>query len=292
MTFVDRTNEFKLITSSLSNDGKISQKQLQTTNNKNIKNSISVNKVASQIAHEIFVTSAKLEELTKLSKSKSPFGDPGDKIQELTFDIKGDLNSIRQKIEQLEGYVKTQSTINNQTKNHSETLVGALQFNLFSTTKAFTEALEVRTKNLKTLEERREKLTGTRRTGPSPVFQPAFDMYDKSGEDNDDDEISIAVPLLETQDDLIVQRTQAVQEVEKHIMEIREMFQKLANLVSLQSEQIKRIEDNIDDVSINAHKAHQSLLTYLPNVLSNRKLIVNVFLVLAFFIFLFFFLFL
>jgi len=155
MTHVDRTNEFKLIASSLTNgQKKIDQNQ---NTNQNVKNTISVNKIASQIAHDIYVTSSKLEELTKLSKSRSPFGDPGDRIQELTFLIKGDLNTIRQKVEHLENYVKGHSSNNTQIKTHSETLVNALQLNLCSTTKAFTDALEIRTKKSKNTRRKKRK---------------------------------------------------------------------------------------------------------------------------------------
>jgi hypothetical protein len=62
----------------------------ESKNQQLFKNTIAINKLASQIAHDIYVTSSKLEELTKLAKSKSPFGDPGEKIQELTF-----FNQIR-----------------------------------------------------------------------------------------------------------------------------------------------------------------------------------------------------
>jgi len=114
-------------------------------------------------------------------------------------------------------------------------------------------------------------------------------MYDNYEDNNDDEvEISIAVPLLETQDDLIIQRRNSVLDIEKHILEIREMFQKLSTIVSLQNEQIKRIEDNIEEVHVNVQKAHHNLLTYLPKVVSNRGLIIQMFVVLAFFIFLFF----
>jgi len=282
------------MTSSMSTNGLTqNEKTKQFKPNQNIKNTISVNKLASQIAHDIYITSTKLEELTKLSKSKSPFGDPGDKIQELTYLIKGDLKTIQNKLEQLESIVKSQKTDQktSQVKTHSETLVNTLQTNLVNTTKVFTDALEIRTKNLKVQEERREKLTGTRRTTPSPVFQPDIDMYDNS-DDGNMDEMSISVPLMETTDDLIIQRLNSVYEIEENIKQVREMFQKLANIVSIQNESIMRIEDNIEEVSLHVEHTQKNLLQYLQKVVSDRSTVIKVFLILAFFIFLFFMFFL
>jgi len=283
----DRTNEFKMMVSSMSSNG-VSVDKKQTKNQQNYKTVLSINKLASTIAHDIFVTSSKLEELTKLAKSNSPFG-KGEKIDELKYQIKSDLKTIQNKLEQLDTMVKSQKIDGNsqQIKNHSETVVHTLQSNLVNTSKIFTDALEIRAKNEKYQEERREKLTGTRRTTPSPVFQPDFDMYDDNSEEGDG-EISISVPLMETNDDLIITRVSAVQHIEEEIKKIREMFQKLAMTVAIQNDSILRIEDNIQDVYVNVNQAQNNLLTYLQKVVSNRSFIIKIFFILAFFIFLFF----
>ena len=134
---------------------------------------------------------------------------------------------------------------------------------------------------MKLQEERREKVTGTRRFGGSPIFQPAFDMYDAS---DDDEELSISIPIMDTQEDLYVDRRNAVMEIEKNINEVKEMFDKVAQLVHVQNEHIERLEDNIDETLVYAQDAHNNLLEYIPKVSSNRKLIIQTFMVLLFFI--------
>jgi syntaxin 5 len=188
----------------------------------------------------------------------------------------------------LESVVKTQKDDRStQIKSHSESLVNTLQSNLVNTTKVFTDALEIRTKNLKVQEERREKITGTRRTTPSPIIQPDFDMFDNSDDGDMDQEISISVPLMET-NDLIIDRKNAVDQIHEEINKIREMFQKLAQIVAIQNDSLMRIGDNIDDVYVNVTTAQNNLLTYLQRVVSDRSMIIKIFLILAFFIFLFF----
>jgi len=232
-----------------------------------------------------------LEELAKLSKSKSPFGDPTEKIQDFNFQIKSSLNSIQHRVEELDNLVKSQKTMNDnsQVKIHSETLINALQNNLLYTTKAFTDTLEIQTKKkMKEKEEKIEKLTVTRILTTSPILPDYNSKYDNSDDGENDGEISISIPLMETQDNLLIQRRDAVFEIEQHIKQVREMFQKLATIVALQNESILRIEDNIEDVYVNVQHAQNNFLTYLQKVSSNRTVIIQVFMFLIFFIFMFF----
>eukprot|EP01125_Pyxidicula_operculata_P017243 TRINITY_DN6032_c0_g1_i2.p1 TRINITY_DN6032_c0_g1~~TRINITY_DN6032_c0_g1_i2.p1 ORF type:complete len:240 (-),score=40.67 TRINITY_DN6032_c0_g1_i2:52-771(-) len=234
MPFRDRTLEFNAVTQSLLARNDIPKKPstLKIVNNK-----ISFNKLASEIGRAIFETSAKLNELTELSKSTSPFGDPTEKIDHLTFTIKQEIADMNHKIEQLDKFV-SQNSSNKQTSAHSSTLIQTLNTNLLKTTKGFNDALQIRTQNLKTQQERIEKVTGSKRTGPSPLLFTPLVLEDE--DDMHNDEITIAVPLMQTEDELIVQRTNAVKDIQVHITEIQGIFQKLSHLVNLQSEQIKR----------------------------------------------------
>lgn len=138
-----------------------------------------------------------------MAKAKSPFGDPTEKIDEYTYLIKQDITLVQQKVNTLilrcwpssdkEGrsfgrstfwfstrkaarpkraqHFKQRSTLYDQKVRRS---LGRTH-HCKSTPIPFSSL-----KNLKSQQARKEKITGSRRAAstPSPVFQPAFDMFD------------------------------------------------------------------------------------------------------------------
>jgi len=247
---------------------------------------------AAEIGRETEETEEKLKELIKLAKAKSPFGDPTEKIDEYTFAIKQDITQIQHKIKKLESLSQQQPPISAQSKQHTSAILQILNSTLMATTKRFGEALELRTTNLKSQQERKERITGSRRLlsspTPAPVFQPAFDMFDSDtsfSQGNGD----LAIPMLmqTTENDLVITRTDQVHDTQKQITEVYEIFTQLAGLVHKQGEQIRRIEDNMDETLVHSESAHASLLKVLDSLTSNRRLVLKVFAVLTFFFILF-----
>eukprot|EP01130_Rhizamoeba_saxonica_P016852 TRINITY_DN7870_c0_g1_i1.p1 TRINITY_DN7870_c0_g1~~TRINITY_DN7870_c0_g1_i1.p1 ORF type:complete len:294 (-),score=75.63 TRINITY_DN7870_c0_g1_i1:13-894(-) len=285
MLFRDRTQEFQQISvriggSEIVTDDVVPSPYLATA--KKVSSILNINQMASEIGKNIYETSNKLVELTKLAKSKSPFGDPADKIHELTFLVRRDISIIEEKISALEVHVKNTSTGNQHTDNHVHTLVSSLQSNLLNTTKEFSTALEIRTKNLASQQERRKKVTGKTRSGPSPMFQPAFDMYDNFDEEGGELALT-TIPLIEAQDDLIVQERDAVREIAGQLMEVRTLFERLTDIVAQQHEQVERLEDNIHDVHRDAEKSVGNLVNYLSKISGDRRIYMSVGIVLVIF---------
>ncbi|EGG23396.1 t-SNARE family protein [Cavenderia fasciculata] len=115
---------------------------------------------AAHISKGVYETSEKLHKLTKLAKKNSIFNDPSADIEQLTFIIKQDIQNLNREITQL-SQISKGSKQNKQTGEHSETIVGFLNLKLANTTKEFKDILEVRTENLKTQQERKQKFTYT-----------------------------------------------------------------------------------------------------------------------------------
>lgn len=245
---------------------------------------------ASEIGRDMEDTTEKLKELTKLAKAKSPFGDPTEKIDEYTYLIKQDITLVQQKIKKVEALV-AQPSGSQQERQHAQNVLNILNNGLLSMTKKFGEALEERTTNLKSQQARKEKITGSRRVAstPSPVFQPAFDMFD--GDSSFTTETGdLAIPMLvhaDNNNDLILERVDQVQDIQRQISEVYEIFTQLAGLVHKQGEQIRRIEDSMDSTLDHAENSHRNLLKALENLSGNRKLILKVFAVLTFFVVMF-----
>lgn len=97
-----------------------------------------------------------------MAKRKSLFDDRPAEIQELTYIIKGDLNSLNQHVFQLQEIAKGQrKTSGKHLLSHSSALVMGLQTRLANMSSNFQQVLETRTENLKHQKTRREQVMST-----------------------------------------------------------------------------------------------------------------------------------
>ena len=116
--------------------------------------------MARRIGKDLSNTFAKLEKLTILAKRKSLFDDKAVEIEELTYIIKQDINSLNKQIAQLQDFVRAKgSQSGRHLQTHSNTIVVSLQSKLASMSNDFKSVLEVRTENLKQQRNRREQFS-------------------------------------------------------------------------------------------------------------------------------------
>jgi len=299
MTCKERTSEFNSIVQS------IKQKKEGIPSSVGVRSKIS-NKsksqeksqffvIAAQIGKDIAETAEKLDRLSKLAKRKSLFDDPSIEIQELTSIINQDIKNLNNQITILQQ--KSAAKKAKQVQLHSDSILQTLKSKLKLTTKDFTEVLETRTDNLKAQQKEKENFTGnqspaysSRRTAESPLYKtqynsPVFD--NENGSTGKEIVINMPQTSLMTQERYISNRTEAVRSIESTITDLQGIFHQLANLVAEQGEMIQRIDDNIGETSNNVTRAQSSLLQYINNNLSNRWLIIKMFLVLIVFVILF-----
>jgi syntaxin 5 len=244
-----------------------------------------------------------------VAKKKSLFDDRPAEIQELTYIIKGDLNSLNQQIGQLQEISRSQGrTSGKHLHSHSSNMVMALQTRLASMSSNFQQVLEVRTENLKHQKTRREQFSQAPVTATLPPKRdnnPGSLLYSEN-----DDQVSIDLssssasqPLLpknqmqqqqmllyDDTDQYVQQRAETMQNIESTIVELGGIFQQLAHMVKEQEETVGRIDSNIQDVEMNVEAAHGQILKYFQSVSKNRWLMIKIFGVLIFF-FIFFVLF-
>ncbi|XP_068632656.1 syntaxin-5 [Battus philenor] len=242
--------------------------------------------MAKVISKNITSTYAKLEKLALLAKKKSLFDDRPVEIHELTYIIKGDLNSLNQQIARLGTMPKGHRSMH----SHSSSVVLALQSRLASMSNQFKQVLEVRSENLKHQNNRREQFSSV-----APVVKEKPSILQP-------DEVSIELgeaSSLQTQqlmlrddtDSYVQQRAETMHNIESTIVELGGIFQQLAHMVKEQDEAIGRIDANIQEAEMNVEAGHREILKYFQNVTSNRALMFKIFGVLIFF-FIFFVIFL
>uniref|UniRef100_S4RQX9 Syntaxin-5 n=1 Tax=Petromyzon marinus TaxID=7757 RepID=S4RQX9_PETMA len=257
--------------------------------------------MAKRIGKDLSSTFAKLEKLTLLAKRRSLFDDKAVEIEELTYIIKQDINSLNKQIAQLQEFVRAKGTQNGRhMQTHSSTVVVSLQSRLASMSNEFKNVLEVRTENLKQQRSRREQFSQTTiSTLPPPIANGhagSVLMQDGARGAAGGGDVAInmdarqqqqQLQLVDEQDSYIQSRADAMQNIESTIVELGTIFQQLAHMVKEQEEQIQRIDSNVEDTQLNVEAAHSEILKYFQSVTSNRWLMVKVFFILIVFFIIF-----
>ncbi|CAN9515075.1 unnamed protein product [Ophioblennius macclurei] len=282
--------------------------------------------MAKRIGKDLSNTFAKLEKLTILAKRKSLFDDKAVEIEELTYIIKQDINSLNKQIAQLQDLVRSRGAPGGRhIQTHSNTIVVSLQSKLASMSNDFKSVLEVRTENLKQQRSRREQFSQppasssplmannfrSRKKGaqePHAAREPRNDyqgyttanlkessvlMQDETRSlgdvaiDMDSQSNPLQLHLIDEQDSYIQSRADTMQNIESTIVELGSIFQQLAHMVKEHEETIQRIDANVEDTQLNVEAAHTEILKYFQSVSSNRWLMIKIFLVLIVFFIIF-----
>lgn len=246
-----------------------------------------------------------------VAKRKSLFDDRPAEIQELTYIIKGDLNSLNQQIARLQEVSKSQRKTTNgkHLLSHSSNMVLALQAKLANMSTNFKQILEVRTENLKQQKSRRDQFSqGPIASNPPPSTmrgnpqgslllieqdQVAIDFSASSSSPllPNQQQQSQQMMLHDESDNYVQQRAETMQNIESTIVELGGIFQQLAHMVKEQEEMVERIDTNVQDAELNIEAAHGQILKYFQSVSKNRWLMIKIFGVLIMF-FIFFVIFL
>ncbi|XP_028815950.1 syntaxin-5-like [Denticeps clupeoides] len=291
MTCRDRTLEFQSACKSIQGrqNGALSSKPSLNA----IKQRSDFTVMAKRIGKDLSNTFAKLEKLTTLAKIKSLFDDKSVEIEELTYIIKQDINSLNKQIAQLQDLVRSRSGQNGRhIQTHSNTIVVSLQSKLASMSNDFKSVLEVRTENLKQQRSRREQFSQAP-VAASPLhannFKSSVLVQDESRSLGGDVSIDLEpnplqLQLINEQDSYIQSRADTMQNIESTIVELGSIFQQLAHMVKEQEETVQRIDSNVEDTQLNIEAAHGEILKYFQSVSSNRWLMIKIFLVLIVFI--------
>lgn len=300
MTSRDRTVEFMATVKSM--QGRMGNGYVKPQQNRQTKDLQDWNvfmKIAKQIGRDISNTFTKLEKLTLLAKKKSLFDDQSVEIQELTYIIKQDINSLNKQIAQLQELSKTRSYKQGRhMQSHSNSIVVTLQSKLAMMSNDFKQVLEIRTENLKHQRNRREQFTqGTVSATLPPSVISGHNGSVLLADERANSEVMInmdhhqdhyqQMQLIDEQDAYIQSRADTMQNIESTIVELGSIFQQLALMVKEQEEMVQRIDSNVEDTQLNVEAAHLEILKYFQSISSNRWLMIKIFAVLIIFFIIF-----
>uniref|UniRef100_A0AAR2K368 t-SNARE coiled-coil homology domain-containing protein n=1 Tax=Pygocentrus nattereri TaxID=42514 RepID=A0AAR2K368_PYGNA len=281
MSCRDRTSEFESVCKSLQGRQNGAQ-DIKPVHNA-VRQRSDFTLMAKRIGRDLSNTFAKLEKLTILAKRKSLFDDKAVEIDELTYIVKQDINSLNKQIAQLQELVRSRNGQNNRhLQTHSNTIVVSLQSKLASMSSDFKSVLEVRTENLKQQKSRQEQFS------QSPTNYLPADNSNKADISIDMDlRSSQQMQLLNEKESYIQDRANTMQNIESTIVELGSIFQQLAHMVKEQEETVQRIDANVEDTQLNVDLAHTEILKYFQSVSNNRWLLIKIFLILIIFFFIF-----
>ncbi|CAH1407635.1 unnamed protein product [Nezara viridula] len=298
----DRTSEFANAIRSLQGRTVIRAVSAQDpARAQNIQNYGEFMMLARSIGRNISSTYDKLEKLTLLAKRKPLFNDRPTEIQELTYIIKEDLNSLNSQIAKLQEVIRSQNEKRNRSKtqhlfSHSSSVVLTLQSKLASMSSQFKHVLEVRTENLKEAKRRQDQFSQAP-LGPAhpPPGESSYLLgrevaIDMQGTSRGRQQQSQLLMSYDETDQYLTTRAETMQNIESTIVELGGIFQQLAHMVKEQEEMVDRIDANVHDTELNVEAAHSEILKYFQSISSNRWLMIKIFGVLIFF-FMFFLIF-
>uniref|UniRef100_A0A8C8CPF0 t-SNARE coiled-coil homology domain-containing protein n=1 Tax=Oncorhynchus tshawytscha TaxID=74940 RepID=A0A8C8CPF0_ONCTS len=284
----DRTNEFQSVCRSL--QGRQNAVQSSKPALSAVRQRSDFTLMAKRIGKDLSNTFAKLEKLTILAKRKSLFDDKAVEIEELTYIVKQDINSLNKQIAQLQGLVRSRQSQNGKhLQTHSNTIVVSLQVtSIFSSQLPHTLFL---LQNLKEQKSRRDQFSQAPASSShlhASNFGNSLLMQDDSKRTAEvsidmDFRASQQLQLVNEQDSYIQSRSDTMQNIETTIVELGSIFQQLAHMVKEQEETVQRIDANVEDTQLNVDMAHSEILKYFQSVSSNRWLMVKIFLVLIVF---------
>ncbi|CAG5115166.1 unnamed protein product [Candidula unifasciata] len=303
MTCRDRSTEFLSVVKSL--QSRQGNGVIQNNRNRALHVRSEFTQIAKRIGKDLANTFAKLEKLTILAKRKALFDDKPVEIQELTYIIKQDINSLNEQIAQLQQLAKSQKANNGKhMQTHSNTVVVTLQSKLASMSNDFRQVLEVRTENLKHQKSRREQFSSSPITSslPPSAYQGHMNgsvlLQDEANHAGNGEvtidmgassrgQVQNQMQIIDEQDAYIQSRAETMQNIETTIVELGTIFQQLAHMVKEQEEIVGRIDTNVEEASENIEAAHTEILKYFQSVTSNRWLMIKIFGVLMVFFIIF-----
>lgn len=273
-------------------------------------------RIAGSLARDLQDTSAKLAELTRLTRKAEVLY--AREIAELSGIVKTDIRNLKSQLEDL----RRASVMKGQSGQHHELVVASLQTRLADKTKDFRAILAERTAKLERSAAVEAALSGSMGAAfaasplmlsppPSAVISTltssrgtssatagsalistdsfSSSPFSSSASPNGALSTDLTAPLeaLNTQavqQAYSTQRLQAVESINETMTELHTIFVDLHSLLEGQVELTRRIENNVIESEQNLISSQQQLLDYWRRMSSNRWFVIKLLAILAFFV--------
>ena len=267
---MDRTSEFssflrppgQIVTVTATDDGSVARSAFNAS--------------AAELGSALHRSQLKLTELGKAARSKSLFNDQSAKFNEMTMSIKQDIGILTERITALTA--SADSADNRQIQQHCHSVSSTLNSRLTDLTRSFKDVLELRTKTMQELENRRNKYSSSSASIGANTFGQKQDMDLESGKTLE------SAQILNQSGAYHLSRADAARNLQGMIAEIGQMFTKMSHMIVQQEEMVQRIDQDVQGSLDHVNDGHSELLKYFNNISGNRSLILKIFAILIFFL--------
>lgn len=242
-----------------------------------------------------------------MASQRSLFNDSTLEVNELTSTIQFEIKELMTALSGLERLVQTKANDSSQSVQSGKAalvMVAALKADLADRTSKFSNVLKTRTESIRQQTSRRHQFEAASSSRPlrkrtNNAFQSLLEQKESDDHNNVDNEPSLPDDpergLLQSQqmvepestmqdNEYFQSRANAVENIEKTIVELGSMYQRLSTIVGMQEEVTVRIDANMDSTLEHMDRGHRELLKYFDRISGNRWLILKVFAVLIVFL--------
>eukprot|EP00753_Platysulcus_tardus_P003506 PLAT12464.14.p1 GENE.PLAT12464.14~~PLAT12464.14.p1 ORF type:complete len:321 (-),score=133.85 PLAT12464.14:53-925(-) len=236
---------------------------------------------ASGLAKEVHATFCKLGKLTKLVRKTSLFMDPTEEINRLTTSISMDIKRLSTAMTRLESMARG-GGMSRQESSHSGLVVQNLQEKVAGAADGFKGVLEQRWEVLKKQDKRKSRFgTAPVASASLPSLEALAAMPDggDDGSSADSSLESAAVTVYSVADS----RAEAMEMVEKHVVELQSVFGRLGTIIHEHQSSIEYIDSKVEEAESYSSQGYDQLVTYWNTMNKNRMLMLKVFSILIVF---------
>jgi len=290
----DRTTEFFSTVSSIQK----AQQQPFESNTLPLLKKTRFSQEAARTGGGLSAVTQKLEKLATLARRSTLFDDRGEEINELIYTIKTDLSNIKTEIDDLERLAVAQVQGNKEAQASSGVVVQRFKVDLATTMKEFGDILNTRTQNLKAQNSRRKEFESTsrkkiRRNGLNFKDMETTVCAESSENESESSNLLTRSQQMQTQtlaeqvqerDEYLLSRQNAMEEIQKTIVELGQMYQRFSTLLELQNEVVLQIDEHMDTTLDNVDKGHKELITLFNYKNNSTWLIIKIFAIVILFV--------
>ena len=233
-----------------------------------------------RILRQIDEVNSNIDHITTQSKKSSAFNDQHLKFASATGSIKNNLKEIENemKIFQLKD-------MKNNIFNKFEKVIVNNSFDVLNNktsilTRKFKKFLQIQTDLIKKVEERKNRLSRTKKPNLNP--NKSYNEFINTNNTNDDEDIllNMAGQIQENKKETYYQsRLNNVQMIEKTMSEISSMMNRLGQMTYSHSLMIDNIKLNTDITYDNVESGAKEIRYMVDDVKGNRALLIKIFLI-------------
>lgn len=239
-----------------------------------------------QIMYQLKSVESQLKNLVQMSKTSSLFNETHLKFTKIGNEIESSLKIIEKSINKIANEDFHKYSKNNFEKKVVQNSIDLLQIKLENLGASYQKFLKTQAEMIRQIEKRKANLVNTKSKRPKPKND---DLYSNSTDADGEN-----LPFTSNSSQLVydkhdnsnyqVERSSAVQHIEKAMSDLNSLFNRVSEMVYRQRDMVERISNDTDISYTNMIMAESEVIKLKDTVKDNRRLILKIFGIIVFFV--------